>query len=318
MKIVAHTGLIFALGLAALLSGCATSSQSTRYAATMQPARNFEVVETSAKRPLTDREMDQLESAVKAYLDKEGQTEPGDHYVKVYLTPETEGAASEWVVVRYTRYSAGRLTYLTSYSAVPTPYYTYGYYPFSYDGWGSFGLEYYDYSSPYNRGYRRPPPYRPNHNYDRDRHDGHRNDNDDHNRHRRYDGRNDRDHLKPGELPRPDRTRWDRSNPGNNFNRPDSRPENPARGDPYPHRNENPQWRGRNFDGDRGDRGSRNLVNPPSQPASTASSLSQPERSYSPPPSYDAGRVPMSRADAGDSGSRQASPREAQARQRLE
>ena len=106
MKLVAPlAGFSLALLVAGLGSGCASSTPSASY---QQPAQDFEVVESSTDRPLTDTEKAEVRSSVASYLDREGVSDSGDYFLKVYLTPENVDAESEWVVVRFTRYTTQR------------------------------------------------------------------------------------------------------------------------------------------------------------------------------------------------------------------
>ena len=76
MKSLVRIGsLVFALGIAGLFAGCASSTYSSRYES--RPTRDFEVVETSTKRQLTDREMEYLRAKVSEYLIRQGQTGAG-------------------------------------------------------------------------------------------------------------------------------------------------------------------------------------------------------------------------------------------------
>src|SRR6478735_1056240 len=130
MKTLAHlAGFSLALVVAGLGSGCASSPTPT--STYRQPVQDFEVVETSAKRPLTDTEMSEVRSSVASYLDREGATDSGDYFLKVYLTPENVDAESEWVVVRFTRYTDQRVAVVSSY---PYDSLTYSsYYPYYVD-----------------------------------------------------------------------------------------------------------------------------------------------------------------------------------------
>jgi hypothetical protein len=187
MKTCVRIGsLVIALGLAGLLAGCV--STHSRTGQRVRPANDFEIVETSTKRHLTPKEMAELRAMVGEYLVKEGATDSGDYYVKVFLGPEQEGVPAEWVVVRYSRdnaTTATRFSLLSSYPAYAdsySSYLAYDYYPFSYYGFGRLSFQYYD--DPYfsNYGYGRYYPRRSgtgrphhgnNHQHDRD-HDGNR------------------------------------------------------------------------------------------------------------------------------------------------
>ena len=149
--------LALGLSLAGLMAGCATSDY--RRAQRIEPASDIEVVETSARRPLTTKEMSELRGTVARYLDKQGQTGSGDYYLKVYLTPEAEGVTPEWVVVRFTRYSDVRVNVASAYPAYDdqysSSYYSYDTYPYGYDGFGRISFQYYD-DPFYGRSYYYP------------------------------------------------------------------------------------------------------------------------------------------------------------------
>jgi hypothetical protein len=163
MKTCVRIGsLVIALGLAGLLAGCTSPNSKTS-----RRARDFEVVETSTKRTLTPKEMAQLQVMVAEYLKKEGVTNSGDYYVKVYLTADKDGVPAEWVVVRYsqpTEYVGTHFSLLSSYPdygySSEYPSYSFNYYPFGWFGFGAFALSYYDdpfyYYGGYGSYYRRP------------------------------------------------------------------------------------------------------------------------------------------------------------------
>src|SRR5688572_7831294 len=126
MKFFAHlAGFSLAFAVAGLGSGCATSTPTASY---QRPAQDFEVVESSADRPLTDAEKAEVRASVASYLDREGVSDSGDYFLKVYLTPENVDADSEWVVVRFTRYTDQRVVMVSSYpydSLLYSSYYPY-------------------------------------------------------------------------------------------------------------------------------------------------------------------------------------------------
>jgi hypothetical protein len=160
MKTLAHLGgFSLALIVAGLGSGCASSSTPT--STYQQPAQDFEVVETSAKRPLTDTEMSEVRASVASYLDREGATDSGDYFVKVYLTPENVDAEPEWVVVRFTRYTTQRVALVSAYTydgLAYSPYYAYDIYPYGYGCVSRISFQYY--VDPfYNRRYYHYPRY---------------------------------------------------------------------------------------------------------------------------------------------------------------
>jgi hypothetical protein len=173
MKTPAHLvglALASALAFAGLGSGCASSPQPVAY---HQPAQDFEIVESSAPRALTDSELAEVRSSVAAYLDREGATDGGDYFLKVYLTPENADAASEWVVVRFTRYTAQRVAVVNSYpynDLLYSPYYSYDLYPYGYGCVSRISFQYY--VDPF---YGRHYPYYPRHGYA-----GHKGDHHDH------------------------------------------------------------------------------------------------------------------------------------------
>lgn len=165
MKSLAHlAGFSLALVLAGLGTGCSSAPTTSRY---RQPAQDFEVVETSAKRPLTAAEMAEVRASVGAFLDREGATDSGDYFLKVYLTPENVDAESEWVVVRFTRYTTQRVALVSAYTyddMTYSPYYSYDLYPGGYGCVSRISFQYY--VDPfYNRRYN----YYPRHGYGRDR-----------------------------------------------------------------------------------------------------------------------------------------------------
>ncbi|MEJ1971595.1 MAG: hypothetical protein WDM96_03565 [Lacunisphaera sp.] len=142
MKTLAYlAGFSLVLVMAGLGSGCA-SSTSTSY---RQPARDFEVVETSAPHPLTDKEMTEVRASVASFLDREGATDSGDYFLKVYLTPASADAEPDWVVVRFTRYTAERVVLASDYDAdsLYSPYYSYDLYPYGYGGVTRIAFQYY-------------------------------------------------------------------------------------------------------------------------------------------------------------------------------
>src|SRR6478736_2898804 len=145
MKTLAHlAGFSLALVVAGLGSGCASSPTPT--STYRQPVQDFEVVETSAKRPLTDTEMSEVRSSVASYLDREGATDSGDYFLKVYLTPENVDAEPEWVVVRFTRYTAQRVALVSAYTydgLAYSPYYSYDIYPYGYGCVSRISFQYY-------------------------------------------------------------------------------------------------------------------------------------------------------------------------------
>jgi len=221
--------LIIALGTAGLLAGCAGYRSAS---ASQRRARDFEVVETSSKRVLNDKEMAHLRAAVAKYLEKEGAVASGDYYVKVFLAPDKEGVPAEWVVVRFTRDTEMRFALLGSAPAYSTDYQSYAsydYYPYGYDSFGRISFQYYD-DPFYGPRYYYPPQYNSggnrNHDHDRDHdRDGDKNRNRDHDR----DG--DRDHsddrarahnsprFNPGASagsPQATPTRWDNNTPEHN------------------------------------------------------------------------------------------------------
>ncbi len=147
MKPIARISwLALGLSLAGLMAGCVSSDYRT--ARRIEPASDFEVVESSARRPLTAKEMAELRRAVAHYLDQQDQTDSGDYYLKVYLTPEVEGVTPEWAVVRFTRYTDTRIAVASAYPAYDYPYsssyYSYDLYPYGYDGFGRISFQYYD------------------------------------------------------------------------------------------------------------------------------------------------------------------------------
>lgn len=171
MKLSRLFCLVAGLGLAALLTGCVSDRRTVTR---IEPANDFEVVETSAARPLTSGEMGELRRTVARYLDQQGQTNSGDYYLKVYLTPETEGVTPEWVVVRFTRYTETRVAVASDYSLYdpyPSSYYSYDMYPYGYGGFGRISFQYYD-DPFYGRRYYYPRRHWRDHDRrDHDRHD---------------------------------------------------------------------------------------------------------------------------------------------------
>jgi hypothetical protein len=152
--------VVISLGLAGLFAGCSSYSS---YADRRQPARDFEVVETSTKRQLTEAEMAYLRAKVRDYLVQQGQTGSGDYYLKVYLGEESGVEEGEWVIVRYTRYPAGTYNVVSSSPTYWYPSYGYSsldYYPFGFFGLSALSFRYYDYPYYYGSGYY-PRYYRP-------------------------------------------------------------------------------------------------------------------------------------------------------------
>lgn len=177
MKTCVRIGtLVIALGLAGLFTGCGSRSSSAYF---RQSARDFEVVETSAKRQLTDREMAYLRAKVDAYLREQGQTGSGDYYVKIYLAEEEGAGQSEWVIVRFSRYPTTRFSLVAAYPAYSHPRYpsyTYDYYPFGWSALSGLSFRYYDdpyYYGHYPRysGHWRNRDRKPDHRHDHDRDD---------------------------------------------------------------------------------------------------------------------------------------------------
>src|SRR3954469_20116225 len=105
-------GFFLAIGFAGLGSGCASSTPTATY---HPPAQDFEVVESSTDRALNATELAEVRASVTSYLDREGVSDSGDYFLKVYLTPENVDAESEWVVVRFTRYTDQRVAVVSSY-----------------------------------------------------------------------------------------------------------------------------------------------------------------------------------------------------------
>ncbi len=204
-----------ALGVAGLFTGCSNWSNVTQRA---RPATDFEVVETSAKRLLTAKEMVEMRAAVAKYLEKQGAVSSGDYYVKVFLTPDKDGVASDWVIVRFTRDTELRFQLLGSDDAYFTSYRSYAsydYYPYGYDSFGRISFQYYD------------DPYYGNRYY-YPRHDGHDRDHDrdkdrDRDRGRGHDG-DKPSHYVPGSAhpatpagpPQVTPANWDRNSPDRN------------------------------------------------------------------------------------------------------
>jgi hypothetical protein len=196
MKTFAHlAGIALAAVLAGLASGCASTPKQARY---VQPATNFEVVENSANRPLTENELAEVRAAVAAYLEREGATDSGDYYVKVFLTPASVDADPEWVVVRFTRYTAERVVLAgdPGYGGpLYAPYYAYDVYPYGYDSISRISFQYY--VDPY---YGHHYPYYPHHGSGGG-HDDHHHDHDTANHHD-HDTGNHHDHDgQPGNPP---------------------------------------------------------------------------------------------------------------------
>ena len=216
MKTFAHVaGVSLAVVLAGFVSGCATTPYPAQR---VEPARDFEVVETSARHPLTDKELAEVRASVASYLDREGATDSGDYFLKVYLTPENADADPEWVVVRFTRYTTERVVLASTYGEddpVYSPYYSYDLYPYGYyDGITRISFQYY--VDPY---YGQHYPYYPRHN--RKPGDGH----DDHH----HDTANNHD-GKPGNPPGNGNDHGSRPPPKYYGNRPGVQPnQNPPR-----------------------------------------------------------------------------------------
>ncbi len=275
--------LALGFSLAGLMAGCVSSDHRT--ARRIEPANDFEVVETSARRPLTNKEMAELRGTIAHYLDQQGETGAGDYYLKVYLTPEAEGVTPEWVVVRFTRYSDARVNVASSYPAYDYPYsssyYSYDTYPYGYDGFGRISFQYYD-DPFYGRRY-----YYPRHDHrrwDRD-HDHHRPGDHDHDHNHKPDQppvgitgtppprpenprRHTPDRIAPSNQPHPEQVSRNRGVPGRPETAPvSSRPNNPDR----------QQWRGRNENTGH----AYNAPRPPSPPRAEARNEN---RSYAPPP----------------------------------
>jgi hypothetical protein len=299
MKPFAHIfQLALGLSVAGLWAGCASSDYRT--ADRIEPANDLEVVETSARRPLTDREMAELRGTVARYLEQQGETGTGDYYLKVYLTPETEGITPEWVVVRFTRYSDVRVNVASASPGYDYPYspsyYSYDTYPYGYDSFGRISFQYYD-DPFYGRRY-----YYPRHEHrkwDRD-HDHHRPGDHDHDHqpgdHRPPGGvvttptpprpenprRRNPDRIAPSSQPQPERIGRNRRDedhrgaPGRSETAGvPSHPTNPA---PPPQRPQpdRPQWRGRNEN-----TGNAHTPRPASPPRAEARNET---RTYTPPP----------------------------------
>lgn len=165
--IVRRIGFSLILLSVGLLAGCAT--YETRVVQRVEPANDFEVVETSVGRPLTSSEMSEMRRTVTRYLETQGATDTGDYYLKIYLTPEAEGTIPEWVVVRFTRYTDTRVAVVDDYPLYSTsPYYSWDYYPYGYGSFSRVSFQYYDdpfhrrsYYIPRNRNWRRDHDNRP-------------------------------------------------------------------------------------------------------------------------------------------------------------
>ena len=188
--------LALALGLTGLLAGCASHANSVTQRPRM--AHDFEVVETSTKRTLNDKEMAFLRAKVADYLDKQGATSSGNYYVKVYLGADQDGVPAEWVVVRFSRDMDLRFQLLgsdDSYYPGAQSYAAYDYYPEGYAGYSRLSFQYYD--DPYYGGYYFPPQRMDNHDRDRNRnHDGEKN------RGHAGDRNGKDDHSRPQDPPR--------------------------------------------------------------------------------------------------------------------
>ncbi|HWA27080.1 MAG TPA: hypothetical protein VG734_15590 [Lacunisphaera sp.] len=182
--------LVLVLGLAGFQAGCTSSHFHARRSGY---ASNFEVVESSAKRPLTAAEMALLKVSVAEYLETKGATAKGDYYVKVYLGPDHDGVPADWVIVRFTRETDLRFSMLASYPSYSPGYNSYygayDYYPYGYDNYSRISFEYYP-DPYYGSSYYFPTIHNRRH-YDRDNdHDRDRDRDRDHGR----DG--DKDHNK--------------------------------------------------------------------------------------------------------------------------
>lgn len=298
MKPLAHViRLALGLGLAGLFAGCVSSDYRT--ARRIEPASDFEVVETSARRPLTGKEMAELRGTVARYLDQQGETGSGDYYLKVYLTPEVEGVTPEWVVVRFTRYSDVRVNVASTdpaydYYPYSPSYYSYDTYPYGYDSFGRISFQYYD-DPFYGRRY-----YYPRHDHRRwDRDRNHQRPDGDHDHkpgdHRPPEGvvttpsprpenprRRTPDRIAPANQPRPEQVGRNRDDKRRTPGRPEtapaySRPVNPAAPSPssQPDRQ---QWRGRN---ENNSGTAYNQTRPPNPPRAEARNET---RTYTPPP----------------------------------
>lgn len=153
--------MVITLGLAWLLAGCVGYHSTARR---MQPARDFEIVETSAKRHLSDQDMAYLRAKVIDYLSRQGESGSGDYYLKVYLGEETDLEQREWVVVRYTRYPSAISSVAYNTPTYRYPAYGYSsldYYPFGFLGFGTFSYRYYDDPYYYGNGALYPNYYNP-------------------------------------------------------------------------------------------------------------------------------------------------------------
>jgi hypothetical protein len=174
MKTFVRIGaMVTFLSLAALFAGCSSYSS---YANRRQPARDFEVVETSTKRQFTGTEMEYLRAKVREYLVQQGQTGSGEYYVKVYLGEEFGVGKGEWLIVRYSNYPSTVYSVASSspiYSYPSYRYSYYDYYPFGFFGLESMSFRYYDYPYYYgNAGYYWPyygPTWTSGRGHDRDR-----------------------------------------------------------------------------------------------------------------------------------------------------
>ena len=206
-------GFSLALMAVGLGSGCASSTPTATY---HQPAQDFEVVESSTDRPLTDIEKAEVRSSVASYLAREGVSDSGDYFLKVYLTPENVDAESEWVVVRFTQYTAQRVAVVSSYPydslmySSYYPYYAYDVYPYGYGCVARISFQYYVDPFYHQRYY-----YYPRHG-----HGGHKGDN--HNTANNHGGKPNHsgDHNGPGSNPVPNRP----SGSGYTGNRPPTAP----------------------------------------------------------------------------------------------
>jgi hypothetical protein len=227
--------LVVLLGGAGFQAGCA--SHHATQARRAGNGSNFEIVETSAKRPITQSEMAYLKVAVANYLEEKGATAKGDYYVKIFLGPDQDGVPADWVVVRFTRDSDLRFSMVAAYPSYSpgynSSYYAYDYYPYGYDHYSRISFNYYP-DPYYGPRYYFPPGHR-RHNRDRDNDHDHGRGGD-----RDKDRDKDRDHdntastnpprFKPidpvGAPPRVTRNRGDDNAPGRNYQpRTDSTPQ---------------------------------------------------------------------------------------------
>lgn len=244
MKTCVRIGsLVIALGLAGLLAGCA-SRQPSSYR--KQPARDFEVVETSSKRQLSDREMEYLRAKVVEYLAQQGQTGTGDYFVKIYLGEDDGTEKGDWVVVRFSRFPSTRFELMTAYGTTSYPRYprySYDFHPFGSFGFGSLAYRYYD--DPYYYGYtgRYPTWYNRR---DRDQ----KKDHNDHDDNQPHHGNRPSGALKPSYIPTSTAAERPRSNGAPSFSDERRRSD---RGDATTTRDDgHSRWRGRQPEGNSG------------------------------------------------------------------